>query len=182
MSDAAQSDGPERPNHSGIVSLMPSEMALKSERVGETKAGLDIPRLFTLAILAGAFISFGAMFGTVTAAGAGDVPPYGITRLLTGLTFTLGLILVIVGGAELFTGNALIVMAWAAKRVSTLALLRNWLIVFIGNLVGALATAALMFAAGQYGFSGGAVGQTALATAAAKAELGFGQALALGIL
>ncbi len=182
MSETPQSDGPERPNHSAIDSLMPSEMALKAERVGETKAGLDMPRLFTLAVLAGAFIAFGAMFATVTAAGAADALPYGITHLLTGLTFSLGLILVIVGGAELFTGNALIVMAWAAKRVSTLSLLRNWIIVLAGNLVGALATAALMFAAGQYGFGGGAVGEAALAAAAAKVELGFGQALALGIL
>ncbi|MDA0231136.1 MAG: formate/nitrite transporter family protein, partial [Proteobacteria bacterium] len=127
-------------------------------------------------------IAFGAMFATVTAAGAGDVLPYGIVRLLTGLTFSLGLILVIVGGAELFTGNALIVMAWAAKRVSLRSLLRNWLIVFIGNLVGAIAAAALIFAAGQYGFGGGEVGAAALAVAKAKVELGFGQALALGIL
>ena len=173
---------PERPTHDGIDSLMPAEMALKAERAGENKAGLDIPRLFILAVLAGAFISFGAMFATVTAAGAGDVLPFGVARLLTGLTFSLGLILVIVDGAELFTGNALIVMAWAARRVSTLSLLRNWLVVLVGNLVGALTTAGLIFAAGQYGFGGGAVGDAALAAAEVKVELVFGQALALGIL
>jgi formate transporter len=180
VSEEQQGNG--QRNQGAIDNLLPSEMALKAERVGETKAGLDGIRLFALAILAGAFISFGAMFATVTAAGAADMLPFGLTRLLAGLTFSLGLILVIVGGAELFTGNALIVMAWAARRVSTLALLRNWLIVFIGNLVGSLATAALIFASGQYSFGGGAVGATALATAAAKTDLAFGQALALGIL
>lgn len=182
MNQDPQETHPERPNQTPIDSLMPAEMAQKAERVGELKAGLDMPRLFALAVLAGAFIAFGAMFATVTAAGAVGVLPYGIVRLLTGLTFSLGLILVIVGGAELFTGNALIVMAWAAKRVSLRSLLRNWLIVFIGNLVGAVATAALIFAAGQYGFGGGEVGAAALAAAEAKVDLGFGQALALGVL
>ena len=177
-----QKNVPERPTHDDIDSLMPAEMALKAERAGENKAGFDIPRLFILAVLAGASISFGAMFATVTAAGAGDMLPFGVARLLIGLTFSLGLILVIVDGAELFTGNALIVMAWAARRVSTLSLLRNWLVVLVGNLVGALTTAGLIFAAGQYGFGGGAVGDAALAAAEVKVELVFGQALALGIL
>ena len=182
MNQDPQETHSERPSQIPIDSLMPAEMAQKAERVGELKAGLDMPRLFALAVLAGAFIAFGAMFATVTAAGASGVLPYGVVRLLTGLTFSLGLILVIIGGAELFTGNALIVMAWAAKRVSLRSLLRNWLIVFIGNLVGAVATAALIFAAGQYGFGGGEVGAAALAAAKAKVDLGFGQALALGVL
>ncbi len=161
---------------------MPAEMAVKAERIGIAKAELDFFSLFVLAVLAGAFIAFGAMFATVALAGAGDALPYGVARVIAGVVFSLGLILVIVGGAELFTGNALIVMAWAARHVSTAKLLRNWAIVFAGNALGGVATAALIFGAAQYEFGGGAVGAAVLAIAEAKTELGFGQALALGIL
>jgi formate transporter len=96
--------------------------------------------------------------------------------------FSLGLILVIVAGAEMFTGNNLIVMAWASRRVSTKRLLRNWTLVYLGNLVGALATTAILFESRQYEFGKGAVGVQTLTTAAAKTNLGFVQAIALGIL
>ena len=95
-----------------------------------------------LAVLAGAFIALGALFATTVVAGAGDRLPFGIVRLLAGLVFSLGLILVIVGGAELFTGNTLIVMAWASGQVSTWRLIQNWIIVYLGNFAGALATVA----------------------------------------
>jgi formate transporter FocA len=137
--------------------------------------------MWVLAVLAGAFIALGAVFSTTVTAGAGGLP-YGLVRLVAGLVFSLGLILVIVGGAELFTGNNLIVLAWASGRVSTRLLLQNWVIVYLGNFAGALATAALVFASRQYLFGQGAVGAAALATANAKAGLGFFQALALGIL
>ncbi len=105
-----------------------------------------------------------------------------MTRLLAGLVFSLGLILVVVGGAELFTGNNLIVMAWASGKVTTRALLRNWIIVYIGNFVGAFGTALLNFFARQYTFGKDAVGITALNTAVAKSSLDFIQAVVLGIL
>jgi formate transporter len=165
-----------------IDALLPAEMAERAEQVGVKKAGLDATGTFVLGVLAGAFIAFGALFSTTVAAGAGDVLPYGLGRLLAGLAFSLGLILVVVGGAELFTGNALIVMAWAGGKVSGGALVRNWGIVYLGNFVGALGVAALAFAGGQYTFGRGAVGAAALATANAKAGLEFGQAVALGIL
>ena len=98
------------------------------------------------------------------------------------LAFSLGLILVVVAGAELFTGNNLIVMAWASRRVSTARLLGNWAIVCVGNFVGAIATAVIVYVSGQYEFGDGAVGQTALSIAAAKTSLGFVQAVALGML
>ena len=104
------------------------------------------------------------------------------TICITVAEVALGLALVAVAGAELFTGNNLIVMAWASRRVSTARLARNWVIVFVGNLVGALGTAGLMVATRQYTFADGAVGRTALAIAATKSDLGFGQAVALGIL
>ena len=105
----------------GLDALPPPEMAQKAEQVGVTKAGLDTATTFALSVLAGAFIAMGAVFATTTTAGGGDLP-YGVARLLGGLTFSLGLILVVVAGAELFTGNNLIVMAWASRRVSTLRL------------------------------------------------------------
>jgi formate/nitrite transporter len=160
---------------------MPQEMAEKAEAIGVRKAELAFWPLFALAMLAGAFIALGAMFSTTTAAGSA-VLPYGVARLLIGLTFCVGLILVVVAGAELFTGNNLIVMAWASRKVSTLALLRNWVIVYIGNFVGSLGTAVLVFLSKQYTFGSGSVGEYALKVAASKLHYGFIQAVALGIL
>jgi formate/nitrite transporter len=165
-----------------VDALMPPQMADKAEAVGIKKANLDFLTSFALAVLAGAFISAGAIFATTIMAGAGTQLTYGVTRLLGGVVFCLGLILVVVAGAELFTGNNLIVMAWANGKVSTGALLRNWVVVYLGNLTGALATVLIMFVSKQYLFGGGAVGITAVNTAVAKTNLGFAQAVALGIM
>lgn len=166
----------------GFDALLPAAMAAKASDIGSAKASMSRLRTFALAVLAGAFIALGAMFATVATAGAADVLPFGVARVLAGLVFCLGLILVVVGGAELFTGNNLISIAWAARRVSTAALLRNWGIVYVGNLVGAVATAGLVYAARQYEFGSGEVGHNALAIANTKGGLGFGQAIALGML
>ena len=157
-------------------------MAATAEKVGIKKAQMSIVSTVVLALLAGAFISLGALFSTTVVAGASDVLPYGVRQLLAGLVFSLGLILVLVGGAELFTGNSMIVMAWASRRVSSAMLFRNWLVVYVGNLVGAIATAALVFMSEQITFGNGAVGAAALATANAKTSLEFIQAVALGTL
>jgi formate/nitrite transporter len=145
-------------------------------------------------MLAGAFISFGAIFATTVSAGSISVTaadgavsfsaglPYGVVRLLAGLAFSLGLILVVVGGAELFTGNNLIVMAWANGKVRTGQLLASWTITFAGNFVGAILTAGLMFYTDQYTFGGGAVGMSALATANGKVSHTFVPTLTLGIM
>ena len=162
--------------------LLPPAMAVKAEQVGVNKAKLEAINTFMLAVLAGAFIAFGAIFSTTVTAGATEILPYGITKLIGGLAFCLGLILVVVAGAELFTGNNLIVMAWASGKVTIAQLLKNWIIVYVGNLVGALATALLMFFSGQYGFGSGAIGLNALTIANAKADLDFVQAIVLGIL
>ena len=164
-----------------IEALLPQEMAEKAEAAGVYKAALSFLPLFVLAILAGAFIGLGAMFATTTAAGSSALP-YGLARLLIGLVFCLGLILVVVAGAELFTGNNLIVMAWANRKITTGALLRNWLIVYVGNFVGALGTAVLVFLSKQYTSGSGSVGEAALKIAVGKVSLGFVQALVLGIL
>ena len=161
--------------------LLPSEMAIKATDVGTAKANLDALTLFVLAVLAGAFVALGAIFATTVSAGSGSLP-YGVVRLLAGLAFSLGLVLVVVGGAELFTGNTLISMAWASGKVSTRMLLRNWLIVYLGNLVGALGTVAVMFISGQYLFGGGSVGLVALSTGNSKTTLDFLPAVGLGIM
>ena len=164
----------------GLDALPPVEMARKAEQVGVVKSGMSTANTFALSVLAGAFIALGAIFATTVTAGSADVP-FGVVRLLGGLAFSLGLILVVVAGAELFTGNNLIVMAWAGRRVRTAQVVRNWTIVYLGNLVGALATAVILFVSKQYEFGGGAVGVQALSIAAAKTDLGFAQAVALGV-
>ena len=169
-------------NEIRIDALLPAEMATRAEYLGVRKAEMPFLAMFTLAILAGAFIALGAMFATTALAGTTGVIPYGVARVLAGLVFCLGLILVIVGGAELFTGNNLIVMAWASGKVTTAALLRNWIIVYLGNFVGAVATAAMVYSSKQYLFGGGSVGQTALSIASSKAQIGFWQGIALGVL
>jgi formate/nitrite transporter len=118
---------------------------------------------------------------TVILTGAGELP-WGIARLFAGLVFSLGLILVIVGGAELFTGDALMIVACASRRITLGALLRAWSLVYVGNIGGALGTAALVFLAGEHGFCGGAVGKTALAVASVKAALPTTQLFFLAVL
>ncbi|MDA0243547.1 MAG: formate transporter FocA [Chloroflexi bacterium] len=161
--------------------LVPADMAGKAAAVGVAKANLGAYRMFALAVLAGAFISMGAIFATTVSAGSGALP-YGVARLLAGLVFSLGLILVIVGGAELFTGNNLIVMALVEGKVTMRQLLRNWAIVYVGNFVGSIGTAVMLYLSDQYTFGGGSIGLTALNTANHKASLDFVPALMLGIL
>jgi formate transporter FocA len=165
-----------------LEALLPPDMALRAEEIGIRKSHLDFWTTFVLAVLAGAFIALGACFATTVTTGAGDALPYGLSRALGGLAFCLGLVLVVVGGAELFTGNNLIVMAWASGRISLGRLLRNWTIVLAGNFAGALATAALVLVSGHHTFGRGSVGANALAIAESKVEMGFGQAVALGTL
>ena len=177
-----------------IDALLPQEMATRAEYLGVRKAEMPFLKMFMLSVLAGAFIALGAIFATTVSAGgmaittaSGDVAfntslPFGVTRLLSGLVFSLGLILVVVGGAELFTGNNLIVMAWASGKVTARALLRNWVIVYLGNFVGAIGTAGLMFFTRQYTFGSNSIGIAALKTGIAKCDLTFIQAMALGVL
>jgi formate/nitrite transporter len=150
--------------------ILPPAMAKACEEAGCVKAGRDGLTLLALGILAGAFIALGAVFMTAILTGAGDAP-WGLARLAGGLGFSLGLILVIVGGAELFTGDTLMVMAWAAGRVTWARLVKAWAIVYLGNIIGALGTAGLVFLAGEHGLAGGAFGKLALTIAAGKAAI-----------
>ncbi len=174
--------------------LLPPAMAVKAEELGVKRASLPAGKLFLLAVLAGAFIGLGALFATTVSAGGMKVLdesgaaafstglPFGLTRLLAGLAFSLGLILVVLGGAELFTGNALITMAYASRRITFWQVIRNWSIVYLGNLVGSILTAYIVFIGKQYTFGVGAVGLTALNIAESKTSLSFLSAVALGIL
>ncbi len=164
-----------------IDTILPADMALRAEETGVRRAAMDPLTVLVLGIMGGAFVAFGAIFATTVSAGAGAMS-FGVTRLLIGLVFSTGLIMVIVAGAELFTGNILIIMAWASGKVTTGRMLKNWLVVFVGNSIGAAGTAILLFLTTQYTFGGGAVGLTALTIANAKAELAFVPALTLGIL
>jgi len=161
-------------------SLMPDKMAEEAEEAGIKKANRSFSKTFMLAVLAGAFISFGAIFATTVTAEMTLSPSF--TKLRGGIAFSLGLILVIVAGAELFTGNNIIVMAWANKRIKTIQVLRNWGIVFLGNFIGAVSIAVLMLYSLQYSSGSGDIGAKALSIAEAKCSLGFVQAVILGIL
>jgi len=158
------------PATAGIDALLPPDMALACEAAGAAKADRDYVTLIVLGLLAGAFIALGAVFMTVVLTGSEGLP-WGVARLLAGLVFSLGLILVILGGAELFTGDSLMIVACASRRLGIASLLRAWMLVYLGNIGGAIGTAAIVFLAGQYGFNAGAVGKTALAIASAKAAL-----------
>lgn len=162
----------------------PAQIALRVREVGVTKATMPVLTMFALAILAGAFIALGALFFTITMTTGiiGQPPAFGLMRLAGGLTFSLGLILVVVGGAELFTGNNLIAMAWASGRVTTQQVMRNWGWVYLGNLIGAVGTAALVLLAGVHTMSDGAVGETMVQIARSKIALDPVSAVARGIL
>jgi formate transporter len=181
-------------NEIRIDALLPQEMASRAENLGVRKSEMPFLKTFMLAVLAGAFIALGAIFATTVSASGIPVTapdgtvmyntslPYGLIRLIAGLVFSLGLILVVVGGAELFTGNNLIIIAWASGKVTGVKVLRNWIIVYIGNFIGAVGTAGIMFFTKQYTFGSNAVGIVALKTAVSKCDLTFSQAVALGIL
>lgn len=163
-----------------IDAYTPAKMAELVEGIGVKKAALPTVPTLMLGLLAGAFIAFGAMFFTLVM--TNQYMGLGSARLLGGIAFSLGLILVVVGGAELFTGNNLIVMAWADRKVTTLQLLRNWGLVYISNLSGAVGAAALMYWSGTLSFGDGAVAETALEIAIAKINIDPLQAFIRGIL
>ncbi len=166
--------------NTGWDAYTPAEIAGRVETAGVAKSMLGTVPTLVLAILAGAFIGFGAMLYTVVVTDSGM--GFGPARLLGGAAFSLGLILVIVGGAELFTGNSLIVFGWADRLISTGRLLRNWGLVYLGNLIGAVATAFFAHWSGIYGMADGGVAATAAAIAEGKVALPLGEMLIRGIL
>ena len=161
----------------------PAQIAMRVREVGVAKAAMPVLTMFALAVLAGAFIALGALFYTVTmTTGSEAAVPFGLLRLAGGVAFSLGLVLVVVGGAELFTGNNLIAMAWASGRVTTQQIMRNWGWVYLGNLVGAVGTAALVWLAGIHSMGDGAVGETMVQIARSKIALDPVSVVARGVL
>ncbi len=176
------SDNNETPNEFShlIDAYAPPKIASLIEGAGVRKVHLPLLQTLTLGIMAGVFIAFGAVFFTVTITETGL--GLGPKRLLGGIVFSLGLVLVVIGGAELFTGNNLIAMAWADKKVTTAEILRNWVYVYIANFVGAFAVAAIVYMAGTMNIAGGAPAATADAIAVGKVNLGFSEAFFRGVL
>jgi formate/nitrite transporter len=162
--------------------LTPEEMVDKAGSIAVKKAALPFLNLLPLSFLGGTYIAFGAVFASVVATGMPDVWPYGIIKLLQGLAFSMGLILVVIGGGELFTGNMLMVIALAQKKIGLLRLIHNWLIVYIGNFIGSVAVVLMIIFSKSYLASKGALGNLMVVTAIAKVQYGFSEALMLGIM
>ena len=158
----------------------PPEIARRIERAGVAKVRQPWLQTAMLGALGGAFIALGALWYTLVASDA--ALGFAASRVLGGVVFSLGLVLVVVGGAELFTGNNLLVMAWADRRIGAGELARNWAIVFAGNTVGAAAMAFVAVWSGYVELNGGAVAETAVRIAARKASLPASQAFFAGVL
>jgi formate/nitrite transporter len=146
----------------------PAEIKEAIEKVGVKKTNLPLQASFMLAIVGGGSIGLGALYYTIIASDA--ELSFATTRVVGGLAFSLGLALVLVGGAELFTGNNLIVMAWASGKVSSREMLRNWVIVYFGNLVGSFGLVILVFFSHHLDMNGGRIGLSILNTAVGKIQ------------
>jgi formate transporter len=144
----------------------PAEIQGLIEAVGVKKATFPVLPCFMLAVVAGGSIGFGAMYYCIVASDA--ALSFAVVRVMGGVVFSLGLAIVMIGGAELFTGNNLIVMAWASGKISTAAVMRNWLIVYVGNFVGAAGLAVLVIFSHHLDMNGGRIALTVMTTAAGK--------------
>lgn len=164
----------------GSDAYAPREVAQRVESVGVSKARLATLTLLMLGMLAGAFIGLGAMFFTLVK--SDPSLGFALSSVLGGLVFSMGLLLVVVAGAELFTGNNLLVMAWADGKITTVDVLRNWVLVCVANFLGAVGLAVLVFASGHTDLNGGAVGQQVVKIALAKQNLSWDQAFFRGVL
>ena len=163
--------------------LGPADTEAKAETVGIGKASMSVPKMFVSAMLAGAFIAFGGMFFCTV---LGDATlSFAVQRVLGGLVFCLGLTLVLCCGAELFTGNCLMICGASSKRYAVGAMLKNWVVVWVGNLVGALIVVLLVFASHLADMNGAGVGSAALGKAKGVCGAGggcaaFGKAAGMG--
>jgi formate/nitrite transporter len=164
----------------GFDAYLPREIAEKVETVGVSKARLSFLQTAMLGMLAGGFVGLGALYFTLVAADA--AAGFAATRVLGGVVFSLGLVLVVIAGAELFTGNNLMVMAWADRKITTTELGRNWLMVYAANAVGAMGLALVAYLANHGAMNGGAVGLAYVKIAAAKTTLPFAEAFFKGVL
>lgn len=156
----------------------PAEIAKNYVTIGKNKVNTPLDKMFLLAVLAGAFIAFGGI-GSSTAAVA--VQPAALGKLISGCIFPGGLTLVLLAGSELFTGNCLLTIPLLEKEISIGGMLKNWIVVYFGNMVGGMLVAAGLVFSGQYNMYDGAMAVSVLSTAAAKCSLSFGDAFIKGI-
>ena len=164
----------------GSDAYSPTEIAARVEQVGVAKARLPLLAMLMLSMLAGAFVGLGALYFVIVQ--SDPTLGFAVRQVLGGVVFSLGLMLVVVAGAELFTGNNLLAMAWADGKISTGELLRNWTIVCIGNFIGAAGLAVLVFLARHPDMNDGAIARQYLAIAQAKVNLPFWTAFFRGML
>jgi formate/nitrite transporter len=164
----------------GFDAFSPQQVAERVEGIGVAKARLPFLSLSMLGVLAGAFIGLGALYFVLVA--SDPALGYAASRVLGGVCFSLGLLLVVVAGAELFTGNNLLAMAWADGKLSSGEVLYNWSVVCAANFAGAAGLAAMVFLSGHAGMNDGAVGRATLEIAAAKCALPFWEAFFRGAL
>ena len=164
----------------GFEAYSPAQVAERFETTGVAKARLPLHKMAALGVLAGGFIGLGAMFFTLVV--SDPLASFAIKRVLGGVVFSMGLILVVVAGAELFTGNNLMVMTWISRRISTALLLRNFAVVYVANAIGAIGLAWLVALSGYGRSHGGLVGSTAVEIAVAKTSLDFPEAFLKGVL
>jgi len=162
-------------------SKSPAEIAEAMCEIGYKKTHLPVGKMFVLAILAGVYIGFGAQLCTTVKVGLADAVGSGFANFLGGAVFSVGLMLVVIGGAELFTGNNLIITACARKKATLWGLLKNWSIVYIGNFVGSVLLAFIMFTSFYAYRDPGGMGALALGIANAKVNLHFVEAVSRGI-
>jgi formate transporter len=161
--------------------IPPADLAARVEEALLEKAGLSAWRMIVLGMMAGAYIALGGLFATVALAGADGQMPHGMAQVVAGVVFSLGLVLVVVAGAELFTGNALMIGPLASRSLGPGRMLRSWSIVYLANFAGSLVVAAVVFFAEVHAQGEGSVGRAAVSLAAAKTGLPFGVAFASGI-
>jgi len=164
----------------GFDAFSPKQIAERVEQVGVAKARLPLLSLVLLGLLAGAFIGLGALYSVLVASDP-DLG-FAVKQVLAGVCFSLGLLLVVVAGAELFTGNNLLAMAWAEGRVSSGELLRNWVVVCAANFAGSLGLAVLVYLSGHGGMNGGLVGEQYVAIGVAKTTLPLSELFFRGVL
>jgi len=164
----------------GFDAYSPRQIAERLEAVCVAKAATPLLSLAMLGILAGAFIGLGALFSVIMLSDSSL--GFAASRVLGGAVFSLGLLLVVVAGAELFTGNNLLAMGWAHGCITTRDVLYNWTVVCLSNCVGAVGLAAIVFLSGHAEMNGGAIGRTYLQIAAAKTSLPFWTAFWRGVL
>ncbi len=162
-----------------VDAFTPAEVAEKVKTIGVDKANMHFLSLIILSLMAGAFIAFGAMYYTVAITDSNMA--YGMTKLIGGLAFSLGFILVVIAGAELFTGNTLVLMAWAKGKVSLPALLKNWTIVYLANAVGAFVMVYLVYLSGYLDAHHHKVGATVLKVGLAKVDNTLTESFVLGL-